>query len=138
MLKFIKIKRIKNNKIRKEYRHMKNKITVELCDKEYSLLSDETEEYVQSLAEEINKMIDEIAYKNLRISKSDAAVLTCMNLCDKNRKLADNNDNMRQQITMYIEDIAELTKKLSAYERQKPVKISKTSDIISIADDSKD
>jgi len=117
---------------------MKNKITVELCDKEYALLSDEPEDYVQSLAEEINKMIDEIAYKNLRISKADAAVLTCMNLCDRNRKLADNNDNMRQQITMYIDDIAELTKKLSAYERQKPAKIIKTPDIISIADDTKE
>ena len=121
---------------------MKNKITVELCDKEYALLSDETEEYVQSLAEEINKMIDDIAYKNLRVSKADAAVLTCLNLCDKNRKLMDNNDNMRQQITMYVEDIAELTKKLAAYERQKPAKISKTSDnianAIAIADDAKD
>ena len=117
---------------------MKTKITVELCDKEYSLLSEEPEEYVQSLAAEINKMIDDIAYKNMRISKADAAVLTCLDLCDRIRKLAENNDNMRQQITMYIEDIAELTKKLTAYERQKPAKILKTSDTISIADDAKD
>jgi len=121
---------------------MKNKVTVELCDKEYSLLSEEPEEYVKSLADEINKMIDEIAYKNMRISKADAAVLTCLNLCDKIRKLAENNDNMRQQITMYIEDIAELSKKLAMYERQKPAKPSKVSDAlanaISIADDTKD
>jgi len=115
---------------------MKNKIKVELCDKEYSLLSDEPEKYVESLADEINKLINEIAYKNLRVSKSDAAVLTCLNLCDRNRKLVENNDNMRQQITMYIEDIAELTKKLAAYERQKPPKTSKVQDIISIADES--
>jgi len=114
---------------------MKNKITVELCDKEYTLLSEEPEEYVNSLAVEVNKMIDDIAYTSLRISKADAAILTCMNLCDRTRKLSDNNDNMRQQITMYIDDIAELTKKLAAYERQKPAKVSKTSDTISIADD---
>jgi len=64
---------------------MKNKITVELCDKEFALLSDETEEYVKSLAKEINRMVQETAYKNLRISKSDAAVLTCLDLCDQNR-----------------------------------------------------
>ena len=117
---------------------MKNRITVELCDKEFALLSEEPEDYVKSLANEINQMIDDIAYRNLRVSKADAAILTCMNLCDRTRKLSDNNDNMRQQITMYIDDIAELTKKLAMYERQKPVKILKTSDTISIADDPKD
>ena len=128
---------------------MKNKITVELCDKEYALLSDETEEYVQSLAEEINKMIDDIAYKNLRVSKSDAAVLTCLNLCDKNRRLTENNDNMRIQIMEHVDEltnktreITDLKKQLMAYERQKPAKTSKTSDnfanAISIADDPKD
>ena len=98
---------------------MKNKITVELCDKEYSLLSDESEEYVKSLAAEINSMIEKTAYSNLRVSKADATVLACLDLCDQNRKLSANNDNMRKQITMYVEELGVLNKKLSAYERQK-------------------
>ena len=101
---------------------MKNKIAVELCDKEYILLSEEGEDYVKSLAAEINRMIEEITFKNLRTSKADATVLTCLDLCDRNRKLTDNNDNMRKQITMYVDEIAMLNKKLSAYERQKSPK----------------
>ena len=89
---------------------MKNKITVELCDKEFFLLSDESEEYVKSLAKEINTMIQETAYKNLRISKADAAVLTCLDLCDQNRKLTENNDNMRKTISEYIDEIGELNR----------------------------
>ena len=108
---------------------MKNKITVELCDKEYSLLSEESEDYVKSLADEINAMIKETAYKNLRTSKSDATVLTCLDLCDQNRKLTANNDNMRKQITMYIDEIAMLNKKLAAYERQKSGKAAQISNI---------
>jgi len=108
---------------------MKNKITVELCDKEFSLLSDENEDYVKSLAKEINLMIQETAYKNLRISKSDAAVLTCLDLCDRNRKLTDNNDNMRKTISEYIDEIRELNRKLAAYERQKSGKGAKMSNI---------
>jgi len=104
---------------------MKNKITVELCDKEYSLLSEEPEDYVKSLAEEVNRLIQDTAFKNLRISKSDATVLTCLDLCDQIRKLSANNDNMRKQIAMYIDDIATLTKKLAVYERQKSGKIAK-------------
>jgi len=114
---------------------MKNKITVELCDKEYSLLWDESEDYVKSLAAEINKMIDNMAYNNLRISKADAAVLTCLDLCDKNRKLTDNNDNMRKQIMMHVDEIAMLNKKLSAYERQKSSKSLKN---MSVDDENED
>ena len=101
---------------------MKNKISVELCDREYSLLSDEPEDYVKSLAVEINQMIDKTAYSNLRISKADATVLTCLDLCDQNRKLTANNENMMKQITMYVDEIAALNKKLMAYERQKTAK----------------
>ena len=101
---------------------MKNKITVELCDKEYSLLWEESEEYVNSLAAEMNRMIEAMAYNNMRISKADAAVLTCLDLCDKNRKLIENNDNMRKQIMMHVDEIAMLNKRLSAYERQKSAK----------------
>ena len=101
---------------------MKNKITVELCDKEYSLLWEESEDYVNSLATEMNRMIEAMAYNNMRISKADAAVLTCLDLCDKNRKLSENNDNMRKQIMMHVDEIAMLNKRLSAYERQKSAK----------------
>ena len=108
---------------------MKNKITIELCDKEFALLSDEPEEYVKSLAKEINRMIQETAYKNLRISKADAAVLTCLDLCDQNRKLTENNDNMRKTISEYIDEIGDLNRKLAAYERQKTGRGVKTSNI---------
>ena len=104
---------------------MNNKVIVELCDKEYALLSDDPVDYVKSLAEEVNGMIQETAYKNLRISKYDATVLTCLDLCDQIRKLTANNDNMRKQITMYIDEIAMLNKKLAVYERQKSGKVAK-------------
>jgi cell division protein ZapA len=113
---------------------MKNKLTVELCDKEFSLLSDEPEEYVKSLAKEINRMVQETAYKNLRISKSDAAMLTCLDLCDQNRKLTENNDNMRKTISEYIDEIGDLNRKLATYERQKAGKSSKISNIDADAD----
>ena len=108
---------------------MKNKITIELCDKEFSLVSDESEEYVKSLAKEINQMIQETAYKNLRISKADAAVLTCLDLCDQNRKLTENNDNMRKTISEYIDEIGDLNRKLAAYERQKSGKGARISNM---------
>ena len=101
---------------------MKNRIIVEICDKEYTLRTDEPEDYFKSLATEVNKMIEDMAYKNIRTSKSDAAVLTCLDLCDKNRKLTDANDSMRKTIAQYLDEIQVLHKKLASYERQKAPK----------------
>lgn len=98
---------------------MKNKILVQICDKEYSLLTEESEEYVKSLSLEVTKMIENTAYKNLRTSKLDAAMVTCLELCDKNRKLSEDNDNMRREIVGYIDEIGKLSKKLAPFERQK-------------------
>ena len=108
---------------------MKNRVTVELCDREFNLLADEPEEYVKSLADEINQMIEKKAYSNLRISKADATVLACLDLCSQNRKLIENNDNMIKQITMYVDEIRDLNKRLAAYERQKTGKSLKNMSI---------
>lgn len=105
---------------------MKNRIIVEICDKEYTLLADEPEDYVKSLAVEVNKMIEDTAYKNLRTSKADAVILTCLDLCHKNRQLMEDNDNMRKNIAMYVDEIAILNKKIASYERQKTPKNGNT------------
>ena len=88
------------------------------------MLAEEQEDYVNALANEVTKMIDAAAYKNLRTSKFDAAMITCLELCDRNHKLSEDNDNMRREILGYIDDIGKLSKKLSALERQKPGKNS--------------
>lgn len=105
---------------------MKNKILVQICDKEYSIITEELEDYVKTLAREITKMIDNTAYKNLRTSKIDATMITCLELCDKIHKLTDDNDNMRREIKSYIDEIGKLSKKVAAFERQKSAKTSGT------------
>ncbi|MCL2775286.1 MAG: cell division protein ZapA [Oscillospiraceae bacterium] len=114
---------------------MKNVISIEICDKEYAIETDESEDYTKSLATEINKMIEDITYRNLRTSKADAAVLTCIHLCDKNRRLMDDNDNMRKTIAQYVDEIQILHKKLASYERQKSPKGSKFSSALEMPDD---
>jgi cell division protein ZapA len=98
---------------------MKNKILVQICDKEYTLITEEPEDYVRKIASEITRMIDATAYKNLRTSKLDAAMITCLDLCDKIRKISEDNDNMRREIVGYIDEIGKLSKRLSVFERQK-------------------
>jgi len=101
---------------------MKNKVVVQICDIEYNLITDEPEDYVKSLADEITAKIETAVYKNLRTSKTDAAMLTCLELCDKIYKLSIDNNNMSRQVMGYVEEIGELNKKLLAFERKKSPK----------------
>ena len=98
---------------------MKNRVTVEIFDKEYTLITDETEEYVRGLAARVTKLMSDMLYQNLRTVKADAAILTCLDLCDKLTKANETHDNMQRQIMNYIDDISALSKKLARYERQK-------------------
>ena len=96
---------------------MKNKILVEVCDKEYALVTDESEEYVVKIAALVDKQINDTIYRNIRAAKIDAAILACLDLCDRNLKLAESNDNMRMQIAEFIEEIASLKRQLAKCER---------------------
>ena len=98
---------------------MKNRVLVEICGREFALIADESESYMKSIATEINKMIIESTYKSIRTSKSDAALLICLDLYDKNKKLSEANDNMQKEILTYVEEIDSLKKKLTRYERQR-------------------
>ena len=115
---------------------MKNKVVVQICDIEYSLLTEESEEYVKSLANEITQMIENAVYRNLRTSKTDAAMITCLELCDKIHKLSVDNDNMSRKIMEYVDEIGELSKKLSAFERKKSSKTNETAETNNDVEDS--
>lgn len=107
---------------------MKNKVIIEVSGREYTLVSVESEDYVRGVAAEVSRRIEETQYKSLRVSKQDAAILTCLDLCDENFKLQQNNDNMREQILGYIDEIAQLNKKLARFERQRMRIINSPSD----------
>lgn len=97
---------------------MKNRVLIDISGREFALITDETESYMKTIAAEVNKMINESTNKNIRTSKSDAALLICLDLCDKKTKLSMTNDNMRAQLTSYIEEIDELKKRLEKTEQQ--------------------
>lgn len=104
---------------------MKNRVLVDICGREFALITDESESYMMALAAEVNKMINDSAYKNLRTSRNDAALLICLDLCDRKNKLSAANDNMRAQITDYVEEIDRLKKQLELSEQQLAAKRQK-------------
>ena len=91
----------------------KNKVTVTIAGKGYTILSSETEEYVQKIAQYLDKKVSEIAYSNSHLSIQMSTILAAINVTDEYFKGLESTDNLRQQVTQYIEDVskdrAELT-----------------------------
>ncbi|MCK9479331.1 MAG: cell division protein ZapA [Firmicutes bacterium] len=91
----------------------KNKVTVTIAGKGYTILSSETEEYVQKIADHLDKKISEVAYSNSQFTVQMSTILAAINVTDEYFKSLNAADNLRQQIGQYIDDVskerAELT-----------------------------
>jgi len=101
---------------------MKNRIAVEIAGKEFVLITEESEEYVRALACELNARIDDTLYRHIRTSRAESAVLVALDLYDENKKLSQANDNLRQQLSEYLEEIDALGRKLTTLEKEKKPK----------------
>lgn len=89
----------------------KNKVKVKIANMELILLAEETPSYTLSVAEEVDKKINELLEKNPQISVSAAAVLVALEYCDEAKKAKQSSDNLRAKISEYSEEISRLKKR---------------------------
>jgi cell division protein ZapA (FtsZ GTPase activity inhibitor) len=82
----------------------KNRIKLNICGCECALCSDDSENYIRSIGDEVQKAIDDLMAKNERISVTLAAVITALSYCDESHKAASTAENLRSQIKNYLED----------------------------------
>lgn len=65
----------------------RTKITVEIKDKEYTIVGTESEEHVQHVADLVNKKMNEIHAANKHLDTTKLAVLTAINTMNDYVKL---------------------------------------------------
>ena len=75
-----------------------------ICGTDYVIISDETEEYMKSIADEVSNEMDEVLKTNVRVSVVMAAALTALKYCDESKKYMNDADNLRTQIKDYLEE----------------------------------
>lgn len=83
---------------------MKNKITVNIANQSYTIVADESDEYIQKLSNMVDKKMKEILNTNDRTSVTMAAVLAALDFCDENLKNQKTSDNLRGQLKKYYDD----------------------------------
>lgn len=82
----------------------KNRIKLTICGCECALCSDDSESYIRSIGDEVQKALDDIMSQNERISVTMASIIAALNFCDTAHKASSSSDNLRSQIKNYLED----------------------------------
>lgn len=95
-----------------------NRVRIEIMGSGYTLSTPESEDYVQSLAAEIDEQIETMMEQSPKMSLTDALVLCCMNYADSYQKSERSADHMRAQLSDYLEDAAKARIELDDAKRE--------------------
>lgn len=97
---------------------MSKKVKLTIAGSEYVLTSDDSEEYLRSLGEQVDRQMKEVMESNSRLSVTMAAVLVALNNADEARKANDAADNLRQQMKGYLDDNARVRQEAEELRRE--------------------
>ena len=96
---------------------MKNKVTVTIAEREYTLVGTEDEAYVRQIAQYVDKQITDVM-EGARVSLADGAVLSAVNIADELFKEQAAAENLRRQLKEYLEEGTKLKMELSEAKRE--------------------
>ena len=85
---------------------------IKIFNKEYSIQTEESEEYTKKLAETLNKKLSEIVQGISNMTPLDGAVLVALDCLDRSLKTDIDIDKIRGQIKEYVDDAAISAEKL--------------------------
>lgn len=96
-----------------------NKTThsLKIAGEEYRIVSDESVEYMNELAHEIDLKMADIL-RGTRVSTTQAAVLVALQYADEAKKNGGTTDNLRLQLKEYLEDSAKAKSERDFYKRE--------------------
>ena len=83
---------------------MKNEMTVHIFNRDYRLMTDESKEYTDRLAAELNRKMADLLSSKATLSVQDAAALICLECYDELTKARKNIENIRTQIKTYVDE----------------------------------
>lgn len=83
---------------------MINRVRIEINGNRYVIATPEEEERVIELGKEIDAQVRQLLESSDRVGLNDALVLCALNYANAYRKSEESSDNMRSQLTDYLED----------------------------------
>ena len=88
-----------------------------LAGEEYRIVSDESAEYMQDLARDIDAKMGAVL-KGSNVSVTQAAILVALQYADDASKNSGSADSLRSQLKEYLEDAAQAKSERDFYKRE--------------------
>ncbi len=79
----------------------KHRVEVSILNTNYAILTEENDEYIKTIAKEVEQNIEQVMLNNENISSMSAVILTSMDYCDKIKKSADGVNELYKQTQEY-------------------------------------
>lgn len=99
---------------------MKERYNIEISDIQLSVVSDEPEDFVNSIVEKINERVNDLIVRNKRCSKLDAALLCALDYCGECTKAEKRIRNLEAQISLYDANLKRMREDLAASQKASP------------------
>ncbi|HOD01760.1 MAG: Cell division protein ZapA [Firmicutes bacterium ADurb.Bin300] len=96
---------------------VKKTYKLRICGSDYIISAEESEEYMQTLASEIDEKLRNVL-RNAKLSSTQAAIFVALELADEAKKATDSADNLRAQVKDYLEDAAKAKSERDFYKRE--------------------
>lgn len=96
---------------------MANRVTMSICGEEYTLVAEESAAYMEKVGSLVNARMTEVM-NGTHVGRTDAAVLTALNLADELCKTQEASENLRRQVKTYLDEAAQAKSEVSELKRQ--------------------
>ena len=96
---------------------MENRVTVSICDEEYTLSAEEAPSYMQKVGAYVDDKLSELL-EAAKIGRSDAAVLTAVNIADELFKEREATEALRAQVKDYVDEATKARNEASELKRE--------------------
>ena len=96
---------------------MANRVVITICGEEYTLVADETYAYMQKVGSCVSDKMTEVM-NDAKVGRTDAAVLTAVNLTDELFKSQAAAEQLRSQIKGYLDEASKAQAEVSELKRE--------------------
>ena len=96
---------------------MENHVTVSICGEDYTLVAEEAPSYMQKVGGYVDAKLTEMM-DMAKVGRTDAAVLTAVNIADELFKEREAAEGLRAQVKQYSDEAGKVKNELSELKRE--------------------
>ena len=96
---------------------MANRVTMNICGEDYTLVAEENAAYMEKVGTMVNDKMTELM-ESARVGRTDAAVLAAVNITDELFKAQEAAENLRRQLKVYLDEATQAKNEASELKRQ--------------------